>query len=328
MSCRLLQRTWPWRWTRTLLAAARKVWLHPTALLFGSAGRFSFGSNVRVGARSLLDTGSSGTLCIGDNVWISSDVEMQTSTKIAIGRGTSIQRRCTINGTSRIGAGCIFAPNVFVSSGTHPFRAFPHLPIREQERRISLSRDPRYDSIDRAIWIQADCWLGANVVVCPGVTIGKGSIIGANSVVTRDVRPYSIFAGSPANSIGVRLTWSPPDTLDAADEGHEIYVLDGERIKGSDGLYGFTADSRSARFVAALFDSGSASRIRIAYRAAMASRIAVAGRELSLEKGSGVLEFAAAGATGQGHFLFEIRLLSPVFDSAFLVDRVSLVTEP
>ena len=324
---RLLRRIWLWRWAQTLLAATRRVRLHPTALLLGPARRITFGINVKVGARSILDTGTSGSLSIDDDVWISSDVEMQTSTRIAIDRGTTIQRRCTINGRSRIGAGCILAPNVFVSSGTHPFKVFPALPIREQERRIALSCDARYESLDRAVWIQADCWLGANVVVCPGVTIGKGSVIGANSVVTRDVPPYSVFAGSPAKSIGVRLNWSPPDTVDAAQEGHEVYVLDGARTKGNDGLYGFIPDPYSACFVAALSDGGPESKIRIYYRAAAVSKIGVGGREFLLDKGSGVLDLGATRCAGQGYVHFALKLLSPALDSTLLINKVIVVSE-
>ena len=42
-----------------------------------------------------------------------------------------------------------------------------------------------------------DCWFGANVVVCPGVTIGEGCVIGAGSVVTHDIPPRSVAAGVP-----------------------------------------------------------------------------------------------------------------------------------
>ncbi|MCI8618771.1 MAG: hypothetical protein HFG44_01700 [Oscillospiraceae bacterium] len=46
-----------------------------------------------------------------------------------------------------------------------------------------------------------DCWLGANVTVCPGVTIGDGCVIGADSVVTRDVPPGSFAVGLPCKVI-------------------------------------------------------------------------------------------------------------------------------
>lgn len=57
------------------------------------------------------------------------------------------------------------------------------------------------------IVIEPDVWLGAGVVVLPGVRIGRGAIVGANSVVTRDVPPLHIVAGQPARTVRVM---SPP----------------------------------------------------------------------------------------------------------------------
>lgn len=54
---------------------------------------------------------------------------------------------------------------------------------------------------DRFVKIEANVWLGDGVVVCPGVTIGEGSIVGANAVVTADVSPYTLVAGVPARPI-------------------------------------------------------------------------------------------------------------------------------
>ena len=47
------------------------------------------------------------------------------------------------------------------------------------------------------IFIEDDCWIGANVVILPGVRIGKGSTIGAGSIVTKDIPPYSVGVGIP-----------------------------------------------------------------------------------------------------------------------------------
>jgi serine acetyltransferase len=155
---------------------------------------------------------------------LAADTEIETVTAVRIGDGTTLQRRCNVNGTVRIGRGCILAPNVFISSGTHPFRLAPHLPIRQQEQLGSAK-----DGNNRPIWIQDDCWLGVNAVVCPGVTIGKGSIVGANAVVTRSVPPYSVVAGVPARVIGQRLQWAPPATL-STDRAEDLpYVLAGQR---------------------------------------------------------------------------------------------------
>jgi acetyltransferase-like isoleucine patch superfamily enzyme len=82
-----------------------------------------------------VDVGDRETLVTVRNVWLAPDVEVQTGSQVSIGDGTTIQRRSSVGGDARIGCGCILAPNVFVSSGTHPFCAYPALPIRDQEAR-------------------------------------------------------------------------------------------------------------------------------------------------------------------------------------------------
>lgn len=162
-----------------------------------------------------------GQVQLGRGVWLARDCEIETETRVQIGARTTVQRRCTINGTTRVGADCIFAPDVFVSSGTHPFREIAHLPIREQERQLAQQGV----SLDRPVWIQDDCWIGTHVVIAPGVTVGKGSVVGANSVVTKDVPPYSVVAGMPAKVIGHRLEWLRPARVDLASESDRPYVL-------------------------------------------------------------------------------------------------------
>jgi acetyltransferase-like isoleucine patch superfamily enzyme len=174
-----------------------------------------------------IDVGRRGRVVLGHRVWLGRDTELETENSIVIGDNTSIQRRCSINGEVKIGRDCIFAPNVFVSSGSHVFRAIPHLPIREQDALVCAEGLALDDGVNKPVWIQDDCWLGINVVVCPGVTIGKGSVVGANSVVTHNVRPYTIVAGSPAREIGARLDWSPPLIIDASNEKDRVYVLSG-----------------------------------------------------------------------------------------------------
>lgn len=140
---------------------------------------------------------------LSDGVWLSTDVEIETDGHVSIETGTTIQRRATVNGNVVIGRECILAPNVFISSGTHPFRAHPNLSIREQERRIAAGT-LKFEGLDRPIVIGNDCWFGANVVVCPGVTVGDGCVVGANSVVTKSLDARGIYAGAPARKIGER----------------------------------------------------------------------------------------------------------------------------
>lgn len=58
-----------------------------------------------------------------------------------------------------------------------------------------------YPKMYGPIKVENDVWIGTNVVVLPGITIGKCSIIGAGSIVTKDIPPYSIAVGNPARVI-------------------------------------------------------------------------------------------------------------------------------
>lgn len=95
----------------------------------------------------------------------------------------------------RIGDHCNFGPNVTIVTPLHPM-----LP---DERRSLVCGDgtERFLCYARPVTIGNDCWFGANVVVCPGVTVGDGCVIGAGSVVTRDIPENSFAAGVPARVI-------------------------------------------------------------------------------------------------------------------------------
>ncbi|KAK9478971.1 trimeric LpxA-like protein [Lipomyces japonicus] len=86
----------------------------------------------------------------------------------------------------QIGDRVLFGPNVSLLSATHETGV--------QSRR---------DGVEYAkpIRIGNDCWLGGNVTVLPGITIGDGVTVGAGSVVTKDVPPYTVVVGSPARVV-------------------------------------------------------------------------------------------------------------------------------
>ena len=94
-----------------------------------------------------------------------------------------------------IGDDCNFGPNVTIVTPVHPM-----LP---DERKVLYDAEgtPRRMCYARPVKIGSDCWFGANVVVCPGVTIGENCVIGAGSVVTRDVPANSFAAGNPCRVI-------------------------------------------------------------------------------------------------------------------------------
>lgn len=285
---RILKSLWPWRWWNCLHALAGGARVHPSVCLLGSTARIRLGRGTSIGFRSRLDAGSAGQIVLDKRVWASSDVEIETNSEVHIGEGTTIQRRCTINGSTRIGAGCIFAPNVFVSSGTHPFRITPHIPIREQERTLAASNRGT-GALDRPVWIQDDCWLGANVVVCPGVTIGKGSVVGANAVVTRDVAPYSVVAGAPAKSIGRRLKWLPRSSICVNDATDQPYVLSGKLRKDEKASSTYLEVSFDTPVCFALSASRSAVEMVLHWDAPSPVKFKVGDQSYSVSSGSGQL---------------------------------------
>jgi acetyltransferase-like isoleucine patch superfamily enzyme len=261
------------RWWTALAAATRGVRIHPTASVTAPRAQFRAARGAIVSRGCVIRTDGPGTVTLHERVWLARDCEIETDTQVEIGARTTVQRRCTLNGTTRVGEGCIFAPDVFVSSGTHPFREIPHLPIREQERRLAAQGV----SLDRPVWIQDDCWIGTHAVVAPGVTIGKGSVVGANSVVTRDVPPYSVVAGIPARVIGQRLAWAPARRVDLALETDRPYVL-----------------SMNAPLLVALRTPREGESVRASLRCTRAVRITVNGQPVELTPATTEIIFAPA----------------------------------
>lgn len=276
----------PVRWLRSALALARGVRLHPGAVLISAAGRAVLGRGAVIGSGVRIDLGAHGRLHLGQRSWLAAGTCIETGSRIQIGEGSTLQRRCSVNGEVRIGRGCILAPDVFISSGTHPFRVAPHLPIREQERRLAAGTLSAASPLDRPVWVQDDCWIGVHAVVCPGVTIGRGSVVGANAVVVHDVPPYSVVAGAPARLIGRRLDWAPPARQRYEREEDAAYVLDGRLVPG-----GVALDAAADVVIAV---PPHAERVTLLGRADAPVELTVGGARLVLEAGDCTIQAAAS----------------------------------
>lgn len=112
-----------------------------------------------------------------------------------------------------IGARTLIGPNCAFYTATHPLDP-------------SIRNGTRGPEAGKPITIAEDCWLGGNVIVLPGITIGKGSTVGAGSVVTKDVEPYTCVAGNPARVIR-KIEVAPANTA-PVQEGGGVEVLAGE----------------------------------------------------------------------------------------------------
>jgi len=135
-------------------------------------GRMIIGKWVHVGANTAVRC-HEGTLTIGD--------------KSVLGRDISINSYLDIE----IGMSAMIADRVYMSDFDHRFAARDK-PIKDQG--IAKSR----------VRIGPDVWLGTKVTVCRGVEIGEGCVVGANSVVTRDLPAFSVAVGAPARVIRYR----------------------------------------------------------------------------------------------------------------------------
>lgn len=254
----------PGRWLRGLNGLVRArglIGIHLAAQV-SIRGTFEFGRGVSIGRDSIVQVPPNARLVLGAGVHVGRGVELTPESSIEIGRHTSIQDRCQLLGNVAVGAHCVFAPNVFASSGTHEFRERPSWLIRDQD---ALMADPTYRAAaprHRPIRIDEDCWIGINAVIMRGVVVGRGSIVGANAVVTHCVEPYSVVAGAPARLIGRRLEFRPPRTISSAEPSDWPYFYAGFDLRQR--IVGPTPASLPAygRFELALDRSG-ARRLRL-----------------------------------------------------------------
>lgn len=177
----------------------RRSYIHPGASI-SQWRKLKVGRNVRL-RKVVLDL-NGGEVTLGDGVWVNTGVSMQPLVEINIGQRTTIQRDSIINGEVSIGDDVLIGPRVFISSGSHVYNLLPGKRIREQE--AYASQYGLMGGYSRKVRIGNDVWIGVNVVIMPGVEIASHSIIGANSVVTKDVGCGDIVAGVPAKTIAVR----------------------------------------------------------------------------------------------------------------------------
>jgi|tagenome__1003787_1003787.scaffolds.fasta_scaffold20987768_2 acetyltransferase-like isoleucine patch superfamily enzyme len=136
--------------------------------------RIRIGSGVFVGAGSWLQT-------LGD----------LPETRLEIGDGTSIAGSCVLSAAVdvRLGQNVLLARNVYISDHIHAYTDTERPVLSQGVEKLA------------PVVVEDGAWLGQGVVVCPGVRIGRGAVVGANAVVTKDVPAYTLAVGAPARIV-------------------------------------------------------------------------------------------------------------------------------
>lgn len=116
--------------------------------------------------------------------------------ELVVGDDSGVGVKSEIYGPVTIGKHVMMGPEVIIYTGGHAFSR-TDIPIQHQG-----------NAPVRSVEIGDDCWIGRRVMIMPGVKIGKGCVIGAGAVVTKDIPPYSVAAGVPARVVRSRLTES------------------------------------------------------------------------------------------------------------------------
>lgn len=124
---------------------------------------------------------------VGDSVRLRMPVTIYHPEQLVLGSRIDVGEYVVIraSGGVTIGDRVLVAAHAVITSRQHP----PGLP------RFGVTADA-------PVTIEDDVWIGASAVVLPGVTLGRGSIVGAGAVVTSNVEPFTIVGGVPAKPIG------------------------------------------------------------------------------------------------------------------------------
>ena len=123
-----------------------------------------------------------------ENAFINPPFYCDYGTHIEVGKNFYANYNCTILDVAKvkIGDNCQFAPNVAIYTAGHPIHPYSRNSLYEYGKEITIG-----DNV----------WIGGNTIVCPGGHIGDNVVIGAGSVVTKDIPSWSVAVGNPCRVI-------------------------------------------------------------------------------------------------------------------------------
>lgn len=178
-------------------------------------GEIKYFKNCRIGSNSQIYD-----IILGHDVIIENEVYLQN---VVIGSNVRIYNGCnlysvnisrysylspnTVISHTKIGSFCSIGRNVHCTGANHPTDYLSTHPAFYSTKKQCGSSFANKDMFDEFLHIDIgnDVWIGSNSIILGGVKISNGAIIGAGSVVTKDVAPYSIVVGNPAKHIRFRF---------------------------------------------------------------------------------------------------------------------------
>ena len=141
---------------------------------------------------------------LGTDVHIGLGTVIEAPHSLAIGSNVYIGKGCTIEVDGTIGDHVLIANSVGLVGRHDHDHTVVGVPIRD----ATWIGDADYHGLGQGtgVQIEQDVWLGYGCIVLSGVTIGRGAIVAAGAVVTKDVPAYAIVAGQPARPVGRRFS--------------------------------------------------------------------------------------------------------------------------
>lgn len=163
-------------------------WSNINAFISSSVNVIGESSDITIGYGTSI--GRFTTLAVSSIIY-----KNKNSPSISIGRNTYIGEYNNIRsagGSIEIGNNCLISQHITIVASNHLIR------------RTELIVNQRWTNTNNYVLIEDDVWIGANSVILPGVTIHRGAVVAAGSIVTKDVPEYAIVAGNPAKIIKYR----------------------------------------------------------------------------------------------------------------------------
>ena len=141
---------------------------------------------------------------VGRDVHIGTGTILEAPHELVVESDVYIGKYCTIECDGRIGVGTLIANQVgLIGRNDHDHRALGR--TMRQAPWIG-DRDAAATARSQQLTIEGDVWSGYGAIVLSGITIGRGAVVAAGAVVTRDVARYAIVVGVPARQIAVRFS--------------------------------------------------------------------------------------------------------------------------